>query len=132
MDVRERLRDGAPVLAGQGRQESCRYAAAAACGRLLSFPGHDQRTGLVIDIGADSAQGGEAGPVVVTAQQQIRWMRVPRPAGDNHCDYWSGEAVRASGTAGTISGGQDQRLLMLMARRGSVTLCRRRSARQDR
>ena len=30
-DVRDRLRDGAPVLAGQGQRESCRYAAAAAC-----------------------------------------------------------------------------------------------------
>jgi hypothetical protein len=41
------------------------------------------------------------------------------------------EAVRASGTAETISGGQDQGLLMPAARPGSVTLCRGRSARQD-
>jgi len=47
------------------------------------FPSHGQRTGLVIDIGADSAQGDAADPVVVTAQQQIRWMRAPAARRDN-------------------------------------------------
>ena len=43
--------------------------------------------------------------------------------------YPAVETVGASSAAATISGGQDQRLLMLIAGRGSVTLCRR-SARQ--
>ena len=36
--------------------------------RLFAVSGHDQNAGLVVDVGADSVEGGAAGPVVVAAQ----------------------------------------------------------------
>jgi hypothetical protein len=69
-----------------------------ACRRLLSFSGDDQHTGLVIDIGAGGVQGGKADPVMVTAQQQIRWMRVPAARRDDHRNHGPGRA--AAGAVG--------------------------------
>ena len=66
--------------------------------RRLLFSGHDQRTGVVVDSGAGGVQGGEAGPVVVAAQQQVYRVRAPAARGNNDRDHWPGRA--AAGAVG--------------------------------
>ena len=125
--VRDRLRDEASVPGGQEQHESRALRRAHGVQVIALFSSHYQRTGLVIDIGADSAQGDAADPAVVTALNTAH-LGAAGARGRRSGDAVSrGRSVRASGTDRTISGGQDQRLLMLIARRGSVPQCRRSS-----
>jgi len=90
--------------------------------RLLFFASHDQRTGLVIGIGADGVQGGKADPVVVTAQQQIRWMRVPAARRDNHRDHGPGRAA-ASAVGEEEPPGRSRQLIIERDGIGAIVGC---------
>jgi hypothetical protein len=90
--------------------------------RLLFFSGHDQRTARVIGIGADSVQGGKADPVVVTAQQQIRSVRVPAARRDNHRDHGPGRAA-ASVVGEEEPPGLSRQLIVERDGIGAVAVC---------
>ena len=94
----------------------------AARRRLLFFSGHDQHTGLVIGIGADGVQDGKADPVVVTAQQQIRWMRVPAARRDNHRDHGPGRAA-ASAVGEEEPPGRSRQLIIERDGIGAIVGC---------
>jgi hypothetical protein len=89
---------------------------------LLSFSGHDQHTGLVIGIGADGVQDGKADPVVVTAQQQICWMRVPAARRDNHRDHRPGRAAASAVSEEEPPGGSRQ-LIIERDGIGAIAVC---------
>jgi hypothetical protein len=59
---------------------------------------HDQYALVVVDGGARGLQGGLAGTVVVTAQQQVDRVRAAGGGWHHHPDYWPGRA--AAGTFG--------------------------------
>ena len=113
-------RAGRPGTTGIRPLCGCRGVPAAR-GRLLCFSGHDQRTGLVIGLGAGGVQGRKADPVVMTAQQQIRLIRAPAARRDDHRDHGPGRA--AAGAVGKEEPpGRSRQLIVERDRIGAIAV----------
>jgi hypothetical protein len=67
-------------------------------------------------------QGGKADPVVVTAQQQIRRMRVPAARRDNHRDHGPGRAA-ASAVGEEEPPGRSRQLIIERDGIGAIVVC---------
>ena len=86
-----------PLLSGCGGRVMLRPS--------LAGGAHDHSAPLVVHDGARGAQGALAGPVVMTAQQQVSWLRAGR--GGRHHDPYHGPGRTAAGRFADADGHAD-------------------------